>query len=65
MHKATKKPTASGKATDANRDPDMSTPDRDYEKSKVDETLAWEKATRDVWNCMEKVRPGDADGESR
>ena len=65
MHKETKKPEVSGRSVDANRDLDMSTPERDYEQSKVDATLAWEKATRDVWNSVEKARPGDVNGKGR
>ena len=40
----------------------------DYEKSKGTSTLNWDKAksaTRDAWNRVEKVLPGDADGDGR
>jgi hypothetical protein len=45
-----------GGATDANLDPNMSTPERDDEASKAGATLTWEKVTRDAWNCLEKAR---------
>jgi hypothetical protein len=41
---------------------------RDYDKSKGNATLAWDKAkhaTRDAWHRVEKVLPGDADGDGR
>ena len=41
---------------------------RDYERSKGNSSLAWEKAkyaTRDAWNRVEKALPGDADGDGR
>lgn len=41
---------------------------RDYEKSKGNATLSWDKAkhaTRDAWNRVEKALPGDADGGVR
>ena len=41
---------------------------RNYEKSKGNSTLAWDKAkhaTRDAWNRVERAVPGDADGDGR
>ncbi len=41
---------------------------RNYERSKGNSTLAWDKAklaTRDAWNRVEKAMPGDADGDGR
>jgi hypothetical protein len=41
---------------------------RDYEKSRGTDGLSWDKAkraTRDAWNRVEKVMPGDADGDGR
>jgi hypothetical protein len=41
---------------------------RDYEKSKGNGTLIWDKAkhaTRDAWNRVEKALPGDANGNGR
>jgi hypothetical protein len=41
---------------------------RDYEKSKGNSNLAWDKAkhaTRDAWHRVEKALPGDADGDGR
>jgi len=41
---------------------------RDYEKSKGNSNLTWDKArsaTRDAWNRVEKALPGDADGDGR
>jgi len=41
---------------------------REYELSKGKSTLAWDKAklaARDAWNRLEKVLPGDADGDGR
>jgi len=42
--------------------------ERDYEASRGDSTLSWEKAksaTRDAWNRVERVLPGDSDGDGR
>lgn len=41
---------------------------RDYDKSKGNSTLNWDKAknaSRDAWNRVEKALPGDADGDGR
>jgi len=41
---------------------------RDYEKSKGNANLTWDKAkhaTRDAWNRFETALPGDADGDGR
>lgn len=41
---------------------------RNYEKSKGNSTLSWDKArnaTRDAWNRVEMALPGDADGDGR
>ncbi len=41
---------------------------RDYEKSKGNSNLPWDKAkhaTRDAWHRVEKALPGDADGDGR
>jgi len=41
---------------------------RNYEKSKGNSTLSWEEAksaTRDAWNRVERVLPGDSDGDGR
>ena len=41
---------------------------RDYEKSKGNSNLTWDKAkhaTRDAWHRVEKALPGDADGDGR
>lgn len=41
---------------------------RDYEKSKGQANLTWDKAkhaTRDAWNRVEKALPGDSDGDGR
>lgn len=41
---------------------------RDYEKSKGNSTLTWDKArkaTRDAWNRVEMALPGDANGDGR
>ena len=41
---------------------------RDYEKSKGNSNLSWDKAkhaTRDAWHRVEKALPGDADGDGR
>jgi uncharacterized protein YcfJ len=41
---------------------------RDYEKSSGTAGLSWDKAksaTRDAWNRVETVLPGDADGDGR
>ena len=61
----TNNPEAPGTGTDANGDPNLSTPGRYNEKPKADASLTWQKATRDAWNCLEKARPSDGDGNSR
>ncbi len=41
---------------------------RDYDKSKGNSNLTWEKAkhaTCDAWHRVERVLPGDADGDGR
>jgi hypothetical protein len=41
---------------------------RNYEKSKGNTNLTWDKAkhaTRDAWNRFETVLPGDSDGDGR
>jgi hypothetical protein len=41
---------------------------RDYEKSRGNSTLPWDKAkyaTRDAWHRVEKAFPGDRNGEKR
>jgi len=41
---------------------------RDYETSRGNGGLTWDKAksaTRDAWNRVEQVLPGDADGDGR
>jgi hypothetical protein len=41
---------------------------RDYEKSRGDSDLSWERAkyaTRDAWHRVERTLPGDADGDGR
>ena len=41
---------------------------RDYERSKGNSNLAWDKAkhaTRDAWHRVERALPGDADGDGR
>jgi len=41
---------------------------RDYERSKGNSSLTWEKAkraTRDAWHRVEEALPGDADGDGR
>ncbi len=41
---------------------------RDYNKSKGNSNLTWDKAkhaTRDAWHRVEKALPGDADGDGR
>ena len=41
---------------------------RDYEKSKGSSSLTWDRAkaaTRDAWHRVERVLPGDADGDGR
>jgi uncharacterized protein YcfJ len=41
---------------------------RDYEKSSGNDGVSWDKAknaTRDAWNRVERIVPGDADGDGR
>ena len=41
---------------------------RDYEKSKGNSSLTWDRAkqaTRDAWHRVERALPGDADGDGR